>query len=746
MFVRQPLNWTVGFSSSPDATPQEFVPATVPGAVQLDWARAKDWPPHYVADNWKEYGWMEDVYWTYRSRIERPTLVKDQRLYFVCNGVDYQFEVRVAEKVLHRQEGMFTPFEIDLTDAARYGDELRVIISPAPKSCVKPADRNQANQSCKPAVSYSWDFHPRLIPLGIWEETWLEVRPATHMQSAEVRYGLSSDNKQAQVQLELALKSSGPAQVRWQLIDPAGKVVIDQTQSVEGATPKLEAALQHPQLWWPNGQGSHALYLSRVDLLDGSGAVVQTRESKVGFRRVRLVMAPGAWNFPADKVFPKGPSNYPITLEINGREIFCKGSNFVAPDIFPGTITAETYRPLLDLAKNANMNMLRLWGGAIINKEAFYEQCDERGLMIWQEFPLACNRYEGTPAYLRVLDQESKSIIRRLRPHACVVLWCGGNELFNNWSLMTNQDLALRLLNRNCYDLDPQRPYLMTSPQMGMGHGHYLFREPGGREVFQMMVTASCTAYTEFGVPGPSNVEVLKSFIPEKDLFPPKRGTAWATHHAFDAWGGDLGSWLMQHQIEDYFGPMTTLEQLVEHGQLLQGEGYKCLFEEARRQKPAAAMALNWCFNEPWPTAANNSVVNWPAKPKAALKAIGAACRPVLASARIPKFRWKGGEIFNPEIWLLNDSPLPVAGGSLQVHLLFDDQKISLLNWEFANHAANTNLPGPVVRFQLPNVVTTRMKLLLQISDRPECASEYVLVYQPEKKAAPKAGAAALNL
>ena len=507
MFTRKTLQWSVGHSTSPDTAPQECVPATVPGAVQLDWSRTKRWGPHYYAENFRDYAWMEDVYWIYSAPIPPDMLAPHQRLFFVCKGVDYRFKVRCNGVELHDQEGMFTPFEIDLTGRVKEGDELEVVIFPAPKSCVTPVDRNQANQSCKPAVSYEWDFHPRLIPLGIWDETFLELRPAQYIQSAELRYALNADFTSAELTIEIEVSAAGN-RVHWQLFDRNGGTVAAQSAPA-AAQVRIASILKNPELWWPNGQGFPALYTSRVELRGADGAVLGRHEARVGFRSVRLVMNPGSWDEPLGSEFPKGPSNPPITMEVNGRPIFCKGSNWVFPDIFPGKVTADDYRALLDLVKGANMNMLRLWGGAAINKESFYKLCDERGIMIWQEFPLACNRYEGTPHYLKVLDQESQSIIKRLRKHTCLVLWCGGNELFNNWSLMTNQDLALRLLNRNCYDLDPERPFLPTSPIMGMGHGHYLFRDPQGREVFQLFARSRCSAYTEFGCPSPASVPTL---------------------------------------------------------------------------------------------------------------------------------------------------------------------------------------------------------------------------------------------
>ncbi|HZG75028.1 MAG TPA: glycoside hydrolase family 2 TIM barrel-domain containing protein, partial [Paenibacillus sp.] len=437
----------------------------------------------------------------------------------------------------------------------------------------------------------------------------------------------------------------------------------------------------------------------------------------------------GTWQEPIG--FPKSRSHPPITLEVNGRKVFCKGSNWVQPDLFPGRVTAEDYRKQLQMAKNANMNMLRAWGGSFIDKEAFFELCDELGIMIWQEFPLACNLYPDTPEYLAVLDQESRSIIKRLRTHPSVVLWCGGNELFNSWSGMTDQSLPLRLLNANCYALDPHTPFLMTSPVEGMGHGNYVFRYPNGEDVMQAMIRSRHTAYTEFGVPAPASVEQLKRIIPGDELFPPKPGSSWESHHAFNAWVGE--TWLMPSLIEDYFGPSETLEQLVERGQLLQSEGYKAIYEEARRQKPRCSMALNWCYNEPWPTAANNSLLMWPAEPKPAYFAVQASCRPILASARIPTFVWKEGDWFEPELWLLNDSPNGIPSGRVEAYLtIADGERLFLLAWDFEDVAPNENRRGPTARFRMPETANERMKLELVVVDRPDWNSNYTLLAKGE--------------
>ncbi len=489
----------------------------------------------------------------------------------------------------------------------------------------------------------------------------------------------------------------------------------------------MRVTLKNPQLWWPHDHGTPYLYSSSLQLKDRTGNVLQTTKSKTGFRRVSLVMNEGAWNEPAG--FPKTRSVPPMQMEINGRKIFCKGTNWVNPEIFPGIITRERYNELLELAKETNFNILRIWGGGIVNKEAFFELCDEKGILVWQEFPLACNNYEGTPHYLKILEQESGSIINRLKKHPSLAMWSGGNELFNNWSGMTDQSAAIRLLNAQCFLLDPGTPFIPTSPVMGVGHGHYVFRDwQSGEEVFQEMTRSRFTAYTEFGMPAPASVEILKTIIPVNELWPPEPGTSWESHHAYKAWVGN--TWLCQDIIEDYFGPSDSLEELVANGQLMQGEGYKCIYEEARRQKPYCSMAANWCFNEPWPTAANNSLISYPNIPKPGFYAVKNACRPLLASAKLPKYRWSGGEIFNAEIWILNDLPEDVPAGKVIVKLDDGKDQIKIMEWNYNRMDPNKNQQGPTVRYTLPSWQADRFKLILEVENHPEFNSEYILAFR----------------
>jgi beta-mannosidase len=197
--------------------------------------------------------------------------------------------------------------------------------------------------------------------------------------------------------------------------------------------------------------------------------------------------------------------------------------------------------------------------------------------------------------------------------------------------------------------------------------------------------------------------------------------------------------------IEHYFGPTKSLAELVERGQLLQAECYKGLFEEVRRQKPVASMALNWCLNEPWPTAANNSIISWPCKPKPALAAIGEALRPVLASARIRTQLWHEGDAFDPELWALSDAPRVTPGARISAYVRLGDRETHLLEWNFPELPANTNVRGPKLHFVLPRAQVHRFQLLLKVDGRPEMDSAYTLAYH-RKADVQQAAVATMNL
>jgi beta-mannosidase len=741
-FILFDTNWIVGFSKVKENLPIEWFPATIPGAVQLDYAAAKQLGPWYYNDNFRQYRWMEDVYWFYKTRFKIPDLPHEKDLFFFSKGIDYSFEIFLNGSKLHSQEGMYTPVNILLSPHLIDENELVILVYPAPKISPGKDGRWQADQTCKPPSSYGWDWHPRLIPLGIWNDTQLEIRPKTHINQLTINQQITDDLSRSliRVNIEGANLNHQTAQIK--IYSPDGsEEYVQEISFMQSDSHSLEFSIDQPQLWWPVGMGKQNLYKLSVTLENtlSSTGELKSFTKCFGIRRTRLLMNHGAWDEPSE--FPKSRSVPPITLEINNKKVFAKGTNWVQPEVFYGTLNRHRYEEMLALAVEANFNIIRAWGGGPVNKDSFFEICDEKGLMVWQEFPLACLAYEGTENYLAILKQEASSIINNIMHHPSLILWCGGNELFNNWSGMTDQSAALRLLNSLTWQLDPQTPFIPTAPVMGMGHGHYVMRDDEtGEEVFQWMPRSHNTAYSEFGVSGPADVEILKQIIPDEELFPPQPGSSWEVHHAFNAWHED--TWLRYKMLLSYFGKILDLDDLVEKGQMVQGEGLKFIYEEARRQEPYCSMALNWCFNEPWPTAANCSIVSWPAVPRPAFYEVKQACRPALASAQATKFKWKPGETFTAGIFFLShlmDHDLKeLSFQAVSINVFIDNctETIHLITWENVPIFEQRNVMGPAVNFPLPAWNCERFRLVLKVKNKPEWDSEYtfLLDIHSEKK------------
>ena len=698
----------------------------VPGNIQYDYGVANNFKDVYFLDGCRQYEQLENDEWVYSTTLNYER-AKNEKVFFVSGGIDYKYEIYLNDKLIFENEGMFSPIEIDLTPKLASNldckDVLTVKIAPHPKREGAPYGRTQADHSTKPPVCYGWDWNPRLLVSGIHTNTYIETRGKGYINNPEINYTLSEDFSLASVSAIFDCDSTCTIT----LIDNQGNVVYKGTDK--------NFIVKNPKLWWCNGEGEPTLYAWFIE------NEYSKKTGKIGFRKAKLVKNVGD---RIDSKFPLGCENAPITIELNGRRIFMKGSNFVNPDIFPARVTKERYKRLIELAKNANMNIFRMWGGSGPMHKCFYEICDELGIMVWQEFMLSCNKYPDDEHYLLVLEREATSIIRSLRSHACLVLWGGGNELFNRWSGMDEQSLPLRLLDKLCYELDRAHPFIKTSPIKGMAHGGYAFydEERMSGDVFSEFQNASNTAYTEFGVPSIAPLDVLKRIIPEDEIFPITDTTAYVLHHAKNAWG--VESWACVDVLEKYFGKATCIEDLVYQSNWLQCEGYKNAFEEMRRQWPRCSGAINWVYNEPWYTAANNSVLVYPETPKPSYNAIKSALRSVIFSARILKFDWKENEKFKAEIWLLNDSNNATIKNA-KVYLKIGNEKIILLDKISAKSDAKTNVECASVCCVLPFIENVD-KMYLIIESDEFSSNEYCLKYDTTtKKQQPKEMVKKLN-
>lgn len=726
MRIKQTFQWSLGYSEQRHSPQHSTIPACVPGAVQLDWKRARDLPDYNFGTNIRQYEWMEKAYWHYKTtaRVEDKP---DRAPFLIFESIEYQYDILINGCSVQSGEGIYTPVVLDMANYIGQTIEIEVILHPAPMRPGMPAGNQEYSASCKAAFSYGWDWSPRMVALGICGDAYLEYRSLTAIEQFDVTYTLTPGFTGANITVEYTTFQQAD-EIRFSLFGSANELVFETSQPASQEHGILSFTLESPKLWWPNGHGEQNLYTAVLQTTSPSG-IVDRLEKQIGFRRVKLVMNEGEWE--RIESLPTTQKKCPITIEINGRRIFAKGSNWVPPDFFLSQMTDEVYETLIRLAREAHMNILRVWGGGYVNHDAFFALCDRYGIMVWQEFPLACADYPDDESYLSVLDRESVSIIKKARSHPCLALWSGGNELFNAWSKMTNQSLALRLLGRNCYQFDRDTPFIDTSPLYGMGHGHYVMKD-GDQEALQIFQNSTNTAYTEFGCAAPSPYSYLERWIPAEELEMVEPGGSYELHHAVNAWRSK-NDWFSGDIIEYFCGKTSSVKEAAEKGVFVQSLMYSYVFEEIRKQWPYCSMALNWCFNEPWPTAAGNSLINYPAIPKPAYETVKNALRGTKVSIRPDKLLWWFAEECRIGLWILNDTPNEIPAGTITASLRYDETETVLLTWNHPAVPAMENIKGPFLCLKVPCAKDGRFTIRLETS-QPELSDCFTLLCHEKEK------------
>ena len=333
----------------------------------------------------------------------------------------------------------------------------------APAAVEQPqVGRTSRVRTVKPRMNYWWDFCPRMVHVGIWDDVHLEVTGPVRITDVFVRPQLSDDFGRADVSVTIELDSAIQGVVDLEItLRQEGSFRVNQWTHHDltiGPT-RLDTCieLESPHLWWPNGYGEQELYEATVRILfstdDISGHldISAVRTISFGIRQVNLVQ-----NESAD------PSALPYTFVVNGRKIYVKGWNWVPMDVMYSVPQPAKVERLMMLAKRAHVNLLRVWGGGLIEKDSFYDQCDRLGIMVWQEFIQSSSGIGNTPSaaqeYVQMVREAAEEIVPRKRNHPSLALWCGGNELSDE----TEQPLddthpVLAALKTTVNRLDPDR-------------------------------------------------------------------------------------------------------------------------------------------------------------------------------------------------------------------------------------------------------------------------------------------------
>jgi beta-mannosidase len=636
---------------------------TVPGSVQHDLWQCGEVPDPYWERNSLLLEWVPERTWVYTKSFVVDGAQRGNRVRLCFTGVDYEAQFFLNGTPLGAHSGMFTPATFEVSKLLRWDapNVLAVVIAPAPREQGQ-LGRTSMVRTHKTRMNYWWDFCPRTVHLGIWDDVYLEWTGVARIEDVWARPRLNDDFSRANITVAIKLSSlHQTTAVIETSIEYAGHTVASRRMEhdlLAGETDiTLQVEIDDPQVWWPNGYGEPALYQATVRVVDQAELheVSDQQEINFGIRRVELV--------PNDTPDTTAP---PYTFVVNGVKLYITGWNWVPIDVLYGVERPAKLERLLTLAQRAHVNLLRVWGGGLIEKECFYDLCDRLGIMVWQEFILSSSAADRKPSedpqYITMMVKEAQGIIPRKRNHPSLVIWCGGNELESlNKLPLDDREPVLAALRDVIKQLDPDRHWLSTSalgrkPFNGLSsitndpHGLHDVHGPwhygGLTEQYTLYNAGTSLLHSEFGAEGLTNLKTLNAIMSPAQRWPPMlRNPVW---QHLGAW------WVREANWHEIFGPINDLPTLVRATQFLQAEGVRYAIESNRRRMYQNSGSLPWQFNEPYPMAACTSAVDYYAQPKALYHAVARAYEPLHITAKFPTLAWAGKSLFEAEVWVTN--------------------------------------------------------------------------------------------
>ena len=601
----------------------DVLPAQVPGCVHTDLLAARRIDDPFYRDNETKVQWIGEVDWVYsRSFSVSVELLQHDCVSLRCEGLDTLATLTVNGVEIGRTDNMFRCWEFDVKAALHVGEnELTVTFASTIPYLAEHVRQNAApgfvgahevqgrSWIRKEPCSYGWDWGPILPSCGIWKPISVLAFNTARLEDVHIRQQHETPGQvtlHCQVRAEQVTDANLSALVTVRL---EGQIVAEAQTSLQAASGEVNLCINNPQLWWPNGLGAHPLYTVTVTLQNAGGDTLDTREQRIGLRTLRLDRHADEW----------GES---FQFVVNGVPFFAKGANWIPADSFVTRITREQYADLLQSAADANMNMLRSWGGGIYEADDFFDLCDSLGICVWQDFIFACSTYPTfDTAFLENIQIEFQQTVRRLRHHASLALWCGNNELEqgfvgNGWNdhQMSWSDYCRVfdfMLPDTIRELDPDHDYWPGSPHSPYGDrtdfnnptcgDAHLWDVWHGRKPFEWYRTCTHRFNSEFG---------FQSFPEPKTVWgytePEDRNVTSDIMELHQRSG--IGNTVIMQYMLDWFRLPTSCEMTLWLSQILQGMAMKYAIEHWRRSMPRGMGTLYWQLNDCWPVASWSSL------------------------------------------------------------------------------------------------------------------------------------------
>jgi len=598
------------------------IPAVVPGNVELDLARAGliSADPFFGL-NILEVRRFESYQWWYFREFPTPDWSTLSGTEIVFEGLDCFATIWVNDIEMGRCENSMIGHRFDISSALRsQGETNRIAIRLAsPINAVRdlPIDlqsvagpyRWESLWARKPAHAYGWDIMPRVLSAGIWRSVRLEEKPPTELTDFFLDTIRISEDE-ALVEARYAFRTDKPLRDFSIRVDgKCGSSLFMAVLPVPSTQGAFQIQVPNPALWWPHGYGDPALYDVVVTLLY-AGSPLSGRQFHFGIRTVELDHT--------DLHTPESPGRF--SFVVNGMPIFCRGSNWVPIDAFHSR-DADRIPQVLALVADLECNMVRCWGGNVYETHQFYDICDRQGILVWQDFGMACAAYPQAPEFLETIKSEAIWVVRELRQHPSIVLWSGDNEvdeLHVCWHAeRTDPDknrLTREILPEVVRLLDRRRPYLPSSPHFPSAA--LAFERPnrvvpeqhlwGPRNYYKSDFYLHNTAIfvSEIGYHGCPRPSSIRRFISPGKLWPNLNNEEWDLHSTDPI--PELPQFqrirLMHTQVREMFGPIPDgLDHFALASQIVQAEAMKFFLELFRQQKGRTTGILWWNIMDGWP-------------------------------------------------------------------------------------------------------------------------------------------------
>jgi beta-mannosidase len=652
-----------------------WMPAVVPGGVQHDLYRAGYIQHPHKDLNSLSCEWVEHRWWMYRTSFPRPAHL-GRKVELVCKGLDYKAHVYLNNVLLGEHEGMFVPAIFDITDIVREQEtlELRILFEHAPQE-QSQIGRTSLTRTQKSRFGYKWDFSARLVSLGIWDDVYLRIHEELSLGETHVRTDIGKDGAgtiSAKVRIERTVPA---ANIRAEdyaaeavLTDPDGRKLGTQRIDIAKGQHEAEFAfrVEQPLLWYPNGYGEQPLYGLEVRLLKGD-ALLDACVFKPGIRKL---------GYMRNEESP--PSALPYTFTINNVKVYVKGVNLTPLDLLYGCVTPERYEWTILMIKRMGVNMVRVWGGGVIEKNVFYELCDRHGILVWQEFVQSGSGTDSVPPedskYLSLLAASAEAAVKDRRNYVSLAVWSGGNELKEAPDRPCGYDnVNLALLHSLVRFHDPDRMFLPTSasgPQEMLSldagqnhdvHGGWKYR--GHPEHYEFYGQADSLFHSEFGVDGLCTVKSMRKFLSPAHVRVSDMDESLVWRHHGDWWDTrERDAW--------FFGEPDGIDAFVRCSQWIQAEGLRFIVEANRRRQFRNSGSIVWQFNEPWPNVSCTSLTDYYGEAKMAYYWMGQAFAPAHASLDYRRLVYQEGETFRAELFAESGSGGSPDGDEVEVEAM----------------------------------------------------------------------------